>query len=157
MKTANTWGLLVIASVITGCGSDDGASEATSPGMVSPEPAAAAPAVSATARTGTIEIDGQTWTIVPAIQCSVYPGPVVSISGHAAEDEAVAIILDYSPDDGLIAAAVEQSDGSPGWFAMGDQVTFDVDGDHVKGEGRFTWKGAGAAREAQGKFDVQCR
>lgn len=158
MKIASVWGVLLIASVTTGCDGGDSASEAAAPAAGSQQaPPVTATTNSAGARTGTVEIDGETWTIVPTIQCSVYPGPVVSVAGHAANNESIEITLDYSPDDGLVGATVEKSDGTLSWVAMGEQVTFDVDGDHIQGEGRFTWHGPGAAREAQGKFDLRCR
>lgn len=87
---------LVLAALGAGCGEGDG--RGTTTNGATPETAAAgpsgAPGVSSgtnRARTGVIEIGGETWTLVPAIQCSVYPGPVVSIAGHAIEYSCVGI------------------------------------------------------------------
>jgi len=160
MQMTRLWVLLVVASVTLGCQANDSASSASdakTPAASNDAAPEAAAAGGGQVSTGTIEIGGEAWTIVPIIQCSVFPGPVASISGHAANDESIKITLDYSPGNSLVAAAVENSEGTLNWMAMGEQVTFRVDGDHVTGEGRFTWQGPGAAREAQGKFDVRCR
>lgn len=157
MKMTTLWGLLVVACVSMGCRANDSASEADALATGSEASPSAETKGSAGVRTGTIEIDGEIWTIVPAVQCSVYPGPVAYVAGHADKDDTVEITLDYNPGDRLVGATVENSDGTLAWVAMDEQVRFEVDGDHIKGEGRFTWQGAGAAREAPGKFDVRCR
>ena len=154
-------GPLVLTALVAGCGEGDGLG--ASGNGPPPEAAAAGPsgtpgASSRTspARTGVIEIDGETWALVPAVQCSVYPGPVVSIAGHAAEDEAIEIVIDYDAQGGPVGVRVEKFNTTPSWSAGRDDLSFEIDGKHVKGEGSFTEFVGGSSRKAQGKFDVTC-
>jgi hypothetical protein len=140
-------GLFVLAA-FGGCGGD-----VQSPAGNSATPEAAAPNA-ARARTGVIEIDSETWTIVPSIQCSVYPGPVVSIAGHAAEDEAIEIVIDYAVQRSPVGVSVEKSGGPPSWSAGRDALSFEIDGNHVKGEGTFSESLGG--KQAEGRFEIAC-
>lgn len=112
-------------------------------------------------RTGTITIGDETWTVVPAMQCGVYPGDMVAISGHAAENEAIEIVLDHDPSSGLVSVYVKGPDSSPYWIAEDDAVAFEIDGKTVSGSGTFSIGfGAqvadGQPRERQGSFEVRC-
>ena len=109
----------------------------------------------AAARTGSIKINGQAWTVVPAIQCGVYPGPVVAIAGHAAEDEAIEITIDYD-SNGLVQAAVENPDGLPAWRSSDGSLSVSVTGGLVTGKANFTSSVAGSTATAQGTFEVNC-
>ena len=154
-------GSLALAAFSAGCGEGDG--RGTTTNGATPETAAAgpsgAPGVSSgtnRARTGVIEIGGETWTLVPAIQCSVYPGPVVSIAGHAEGDEAIEIVIDYDAQRGPVGVRVEKSNTTPSWSAGRDDLSFEIDGSHVKGEGTFTEFVGGSSNKEQGNFDVTC-
>jgi hypothetical protein len=152
---------LVLAALGAGCGEGDGrgtTANDTTTEAVAAGPSGAPGATSGTnrARTGVIEIGGETWTLVPAIQCSVYPGPVVSIAGHAAGDEAIEIVIDYDAQRGPVGVRVEKFNTTPSWSAGRDDLSFEIDGNHVKGEGTFTEFVGGSSRKAQGNFDVTC-
>lgn len=112
-------------------------------------------------RTGTITIGGDTWTVVPATQCSVYSGNVVMIAGHAAENEEIEIVIDHDPSSELVSAYVQGPDNSPYWIAQDDAITFEIDGKTVKGGGTFSVGLGGQVedgqpRQVEGAFEVNC-
>jgi hypothetical protein len=157
MKLATRcFGALAIVAAAAGCQGEDSASGAAA--QPANEPATQAPAPARTAdaaRTGSIEIDGQAWNVVPAIQCGIYPGPVVAIAGHAAEDEAIEITIDYD-SGGLIQAAVENPDGSLAWRSSDGSLSVSVEGDVVTGRANFTSSAGGSTATEQGTFKVNC-
>jgi len=111
-------------------------------------------------KTGTLTVGDDTWTVVPAIQCGVYPGNMVAIAGHAAGNEAIEIVLDHDPSSGLVGVRVQGPDDSPHWVARDDDVSFEIDGETVKGGGTFKL-GFGAQpvdgkRMAEGSFEITC-
>tara|TARA_R110002020_G_scaffold86363_4_gene212770 strand:+ start:1924 stop:2367 length:444 start_codon:yes stop_codon:yes gene_type:complete len=138
--------LFVIVSMASGCGQGDEASSSAQPAAA---PAAPSPA-------GFIEIDGQTWTVVPDVQCSVFPGPVVSIAGHAAEDKGTEIVVDFNLPDGPTGVSVVPSNGTTEWHAE-SAMNFDITGKRVRGAGYFAGSLRGATRQAQGRFEITCR
>jgi hypothetical protein len=155
MQLSTKWfGALAIVAAAAGCQGEDSASGAAAQPANEPAPQAAAPAP-APARTGSIEINGQAWTVVPAIQCGVYPGPVIAISGHAAEDEAIEITIDYD-SSGLVQAAVENPDGSLAWRSSDGSLTVTVEGGLVTGKANFTSSAGDGTATAQGTFEVNC-
>ncbi|MDZ7842396.1 MAG: hypothetical protein U5R46_16475 [Gammaproteobacteria bacterium] len=112
-------------------------------------------------RTGTFTVGEDTWTVVPSTQCSVFPGNIVMISGHAADNEEVEIVIDHDPSSGLVSAYVQGPDDSPYWIAEDDAITFEIDGKTVKGSGTFKvglggTVEAGQPRERQGSFAITC-
>lgn len=161
MQRAMRWlGALAIVAAAAGCqgeDSDDGAAPQAANEPVQ-QAVATAPAPARTtsaARTGSIEINGQAWTVVPAIQCGVYPGPVVAIAGHAAEDEAIEITIDYD-SGGLVQAAVENPDGSLAWRSSDGSLSVSVEGGVVTGKANFTSNSGGSTATGQGTFKVNC-
>lgn len=103
---------------------------------------------------GTVTIGDTTWTVEPDQQCSVYPGPVVAISGRAAEDPRVEITIDYDEAAGPNAVWLRDVETSAVWSAEGDQVSFDIAGNTVRGTGTFyNWT---TGETADGSFDVRC-
>jgi len=150
MNTCHSFfGLLIIATFASGCQQ----AESPAPAPVSQE-AGAQPQTQRTA--GSITIDEQTWTLVPDIQCSVYPGPVVSIAGHAAEDEAVEIVIDYNGTEGPTGVSVTKPGGTLEWNAYAS-MNFQIERKRVQGAGYFTGSTHGATRQAEGRFDVDCK
>jgi ethanolamine utilization microcompartment shell protein EutL len=127
----------------TGCGGD---------GQAGGDSAnASTPAASE--RGGTIVVGDDSWTIVPAIQCSVYPGNVVSIAGHAAGDSSIEIVIDYG---GPTGASVVGEGTSVSWHAIRDTIRIQIDGAHVQGTAMFSKYTSGAGQTRQGSFDVTC-
>ncbi|MGI9323730.1 MAG: hypothetical protein ACR2PZ_00815 [Pseudomonadales bacterium] len=122
--------VIALSSIcLSACGSEDAASNQQS--------------------TGTVTIDGQTWTFVPSIQCSVYPGNVVSIAGTAAQDPAVEIVIDLGGPNGVSVG----SDGDPNsWRAVVDSISSNIDGQRVSGSAEFRRSGS----NAKGTFDIRC-
>ncbi|GAB2505902.1 hypothetical protein [Arenimonas alkanexedens] len=151
------FGMLVVAAVAVGCDAGDGTSAATSSAGGTDAAPTTATKGAARERTGTIEIDGQSWTFVPDVQCRVYPGPVAYVAGHAANDETIEIVIDYNPGDGVIGASVESTDGTLFWEAGKDALTFEINGRRIKGEGDFTASSGGEIRTARGKFEIDCQ
>lgn len=116
---------------------------------------APAPEASAPRPVGTIVVDGRTWNVIADVQCSVGPGPVVSIAGHAADDEAVEIVIDYNGNEGPTGASVRKADGSVDWTAYAS-MNFQIERQRVQGTGFFTGSPGGVQQQANGQFDVDC-
>lgn len=148
-------GFALFSLSAAGCQGEAGALAGNGAGGDAP-PGAAAPEA-ARAPTGTIEIDGQAWTVVPEMQCAIHPGPMVFIAGHAAEDSAILIAIEFNPGDNVVETQVGANDASIVWVAAEDGLTINVTGQRVTGEGSFVWSGPGEPRTAQGSFDIQCR
>jgi hypothetical protein len=137
-------GVLLICS-LAACGGD-----------ASDEPAAAASG-GHHQRGGTITVGEQVFTFVPSIQCSVYPGNVVSIAGHATEDESAEITIDYTPDGDGPTGVTIGTDSRPGsWFSIGETLHFEIDGRHVRGTTTFSEYRGGNGRNEKGSFDISC-
>ena len=146
MKKTRIFGaLLVITSLASGCGRGGDA-----------EPAAAAPEpAKSSAPVGFIEIDGQRWNVVADVQCSVLPGPVVSIAGHAAEDKGTEIVVDFKLPDGPTGVSVVPSNGSTRWDAE-YAMNFEITRKQVRGAGYFAGTLRGGTRQAEGRFEITC-
>ena len=123
------------------------------------EPADAVPATppeaSAPRPVGTIVIDGRRWAVVADTHCSVAPGPVVSIAGHATDDEAVKIVIEYNGNEGPTGVSVTKADGSVDWTAYAS-MNFQIERQRVQGAGYFTGTTGGVQQQAEGRFDVDC-
>lgn len=140
-------GLVAIAALAGGCG--QGA--APEPDSSASDTAAAAPRPA-----GSITIDGRKWTVIADVRCSVTAGPVVSIAGHAAEDEAVEILIDYNGNQEPTGVSVKKPDGTVDWTAYAS-MNFQIERQRVQGSGYFTGMSGGAQTQAAGQFDVDCR
>ena len=103
-------------------------------------------------RGGAITVGDTTWQLVPAIQCSVYPGNVVNIAGHAASDPALEIVIDYNGPTGVRIGG----EGAVSWHAIKDSLKFDIDGKRVQGSATFNTDMFGAGESAPGSFDINC-
>ncbi|HEX5693820.1 MAG TPA: hypothetical protein VFY00_04275 [Arenimonas sp.] len=90
------------------------------------------------------------------VQCSVGPGPVVSIAGHAAEDEAVEIVVDYHGTEGPTGVSVTKPGGTVDWTAYAS-MNFQIERQRVQGAGYFTGTMRGIQKQAHGRFDIDCR
>ena len=145
MRVIEGAAVLVVMS-IAGCGGPDGGNG----GSASP----AASQSTGQQRGGTITVAEESWTIVPSISCSVYPGNVVNIAGHAAENSELEIVIDWGgPNQARIIA---ESDSGPGWHAIGDTLDVQVDGKTVKGSATFSEYFGGTGDRAEGSFEVNC-
>jgi hypothetical protein len=159
--------VLAFAVVAAGCGGDDddtangngtaGGATATSTTdngngeSATPTEAANEPAGGSNENGGTINVGAESWTVVADGQCSVFDGPVVYVWGHAAEDEDIEITIDYDPDGDLISAVVEGPDTN--WSSYDDDISMELDGQTLRGEGTFT---SGSGQTAEGAFEVSC-
>lgn len=136
---------LWIALVFTmaGCGSADDAGGGQQASAPAPQ------------RGGTITVGETTWTIVPATQCSIYPGNVVSIAGHAANDPDLEIIIDrFGEGKGGVRIGSETGDNS--WHAMPDTLKFEIDGKRVRGSATFNRYFTGTGNSTMGSYDINC-
>ena len=106
----------------------------------------------ATGRGGTITVGEDSWTIVPAIQCSVYGGNVVNIAGHAAEDPGLEIVIDHGGPDQVRVG----SDSGGLWHAVRDSIEITIDGRRVSGRAMFTSSPFGTGDAVQGSYEVNC-
>ena len=135
---------ILLACTLAACGSDAADTPAAQPS-------------GSHQRGGTITVGERVFTFVPSIQCSVYPGKVVSIAGHAAEDENLEITIDYTPDGDGPTSVTIGTDGRPGsWFAIEETLHFDIDGRHVSGSATFSEYRGGNGKTAPGSFDIDC-
>ena len=140
---------VLLALTALGCDSDESAGEQiTAAGKANYEGQSRAVAK----RGGTFTVGKQTWTLVPSTQCSIYPGNVVSIAGHAEEDPSLEIIIDYGGPDGARIGP----DSVSGWQAMPETLIIEIDGRHVHGEATFSEFFGGRGDKAEGSFDVDC-
>jgi hypothetical protein len=143
MRSSSLWLAFTIAGIFIGCG-DGGAGEG--------QPADAGAQKVAAERGGTITVGDSSWTIVPSTQCSIYPGKVVSIAGHAAEDESVEIVIDFGgPDQVRIGEGRDAI-----WHAVRDTIEMSIDGRQVTGTATFTEYSGGGGKSAAGSWDVSC-
>ena len=94
----------------------------------------------------------RSWTIVPSMQCSIYPGNVVSIAGHAAEDESLEIVIDYG---GPNHVRIGEGRGAI-WHAVPDSIEMQIEGWRVTGSADFTEQFGGVGTPATGSWDVGC-
>lgn len=137
---------VLIAAGIAGC---DPANTDTSGDTA----AATADQTNGSPRGGTFTVGDESWAIVPATQCSVYPGNVVNIAGHAAGNPELEIIIDWG---GPNQARVAESDSGPGWHAIRDTLKVEVNGKAVRGTATFSEYATGTGKTAEGSFEVNC-
>ncbi len=143
MRIALT-GLLMLLSA--GCGPNgDKGSTSTS--------AEYGQAPAATERGGTISVGEKTWAVVPSMQCSVYPGMVVSIAGHAAGDPSLEIVIDYG---GPTGARVGGDGSADAWRAVAETLVVEIDRKRVRGTASFRQGFSSEAQTVPGSFDVNC-
>jgi hypothetical protein len=140
--------ILILAGAAAGCGADGG-----DPGG---ERAASDGNTGRASRGGTFAVGDDSWTFVPSIQCSVYPGNVVSIAGHAAEDPSLEIVIDYDAERGPVGARIGDDGSAVSWHAMPDTLRFEIDGRRVRGVATFNVYWTGAGESAPGSFDIHC-
>lgn len=137
--------VILLVTGISGCGGPDGGNG----GSTSP----AASQSAAKERGGTIAVGEESWTIVPSISCSIYPGGIVNIAGHAAENPELEIVIDWG---GPNQARIAESDSGPGWHAIRDTLNVEVDGNTVRGSATFSEYFTGTGDRAEGSFEVDC-
>jgi len=111
-------------------------------------------ATSTKERGGTITVGDESWVIVLSTQCSVYPGDVVSIAGHAASDPELEIVIDYGGPNG--ARIGSDGGGSGSWHAVRETLEVEIDGKRVRGTATFSEFFGGGGESRPGSFDVQC-
>lgn len=102
---------------------------------------------------GTFIVGDESWTVVPSLQCSIYPGNIVSIAGHAAENPDLEVVIDWGGPNG---ARIAESDSGPGWHAVRDTLTIEIDGSVVRGRATFSDNSFGTGERAEGSFEVRC-
>ena len=107
-------------------------------------------------RGGTIAVGEQTWTIVPSTQCSIYPGNVVSIAGHAAEDPSLEIVIDDTTERGPVGVSVGADRREGSWFAVRDTLQWQIEGQQVSGTATFRETRGGNGKSADGSFEIKC-
>lgn len=66
---------------------------------------------------------GETWTVDPSMQCSVFPGPIVNIAGYAAEDDSIEVVIDYG---GPTRVRVGGGDGPVSGHAVRNTIDIDI-------------------------------
>jgi hypothetical protein len=102
--------------------------------------------------TGTFTLGDDTWTFVASLQCGIFPGPIVAISGNAAEDADIELLVDFDEDSDLVAATANTPEGT--WLAENEDVSIEVDGSKVRGQGTFREFISGDT--AEGSFEITC-
>ena len=138
--------LLLATIVAYGCG---GGAEPTTSIATDSRPSAD--------RGGTITVGDQTWTLVPSMQCSVYPNNQVNIAGHAANDPDFEITVDYYPDgDGPIGVTGGSYGRAGSWGTQRPTVTFTIEGKHVRGTATFDVITQQGQQTVDGSFSITC-
>ena len=143
---------LCLAISITGC-SDKNNNETNQASAADSSTATAPQAKPASKRGGTITVGDETWTFVPSMQCSVYPGNVVSIAGHAKEDESVEIVIDWGGPAGV---HVGQDRTDTSWHAVKDSIELTIENMRVLGTASFATSSYSTKAVAEGSFDIEC-
>ena len=143
---------LCLAMSITGC-SDKDTNETKQASAADSSTATAPQAKPANKRGGTITVGDETWSFVPSIQCSVYPGNVVSIAGHAKEDESVEIIIDWG---GPVGVRIGRDSNDTSWHAVQDSIEMTIENKRVSGTASFATSSYSTNAVAQGSFDIEC-
>ena len=100
---------------------------------------------------GTISIGEDTWMLVAATQCAVYPGNIVSVSGYAAEDQSLEIVIDYGGPTG-----VRVGEGPDAWHAQKESISVQIEGKRLQGTATFLQYSGGPESTRQGRFDISC-
>jgi hypothetical protein len=158
MWSRQRWVLLAVAVfLVVACGGNDdddngGDPEATATGAPAGDDSNDEPTGGGGDPTGTFTLGEDTWTFAASIQCGIFPGPVVAISGNAVEDAGVELVVDLDVENDLVEAAVSRGDEN--WTAENENVSIEVDGDTVSGEGTFREFISGAT--ADGSFEITC-
>ncbi|MGI9331179.1 MAG: hypothetical protein ACR2QB_10745 [Gammaproteobacteria bacterium] len=139
--------------LLTACGGEEAAAPASAGSAPAPEAApASAPAMQQAERGGTITVGEESWVLVPKF-CSVYPGPIVNIAGHAKDDPSLEIVIDHGGPNQIVI-------GSGGrealWYAMKDTIKVAVDGKKVQGTASFNRDMNGLGDGAEGSFEINC-
>ena len=151
MKNLGYLSLCLVMS-LTGC-SDKGDNETNQVSTADSSTEAAPQAKPASKRGGTITVGDETWTFVPSTQCSVYPGNVVSIAGHAKEDESVEIVIDWGGPAGV---HVGQDSTDTSWHAVKDSIEVTIENKRVLGTASFATTSYSNQAVAEGSFDIEC-
>ena len=149
---------LLSSVLVSACGEAE--NTAAAPADAGPAAGQAAPSTSPAPapkreRGGTITIGTDTWNIVPSTQCSVYPGNVVAIAGHAEGVRKLEIVIDHDPS-GLKGVRLGSESGSDGWYSVSGSIEFEIDGKRVSGSGTFSARLGGGGETASGNFVVDC-
>jgi hypothetical protein len=138
---------LCLSVTIVGCGKKDAAdtNQASAVASTTTKPASK--------RGGTVTVGEDTWTFVPSTQCSVYPGDVVSIAGHAKEDDSVEIVIDWG---GPVGVHVGEDGADTSWHALRDSIQVTIDNKHVSGNASFATSSYSTTAVAEGSFNIEC-
>jgi hypothetical protein len=106
-------------------------------------------------RGGTLTVGGDSWTLVPSTQCSIYSDDLVNIAGHAAEDPSVEIVIDYGGPTGVTIGTVSQE---PWWQAVQDSIAIEIENRRrVRGTATFEVFRNGTRGSVEGSFDITCQ
>ena len=106
-------------------------------------------------RGGIVTVGDRTWKIVPSVQCSVYPGDVVAVAGHAESAPDLEIVIDNDPN-GRSGVRVGGEGQAVSWYSVPDTLQMTIDGKQVQGSATFSVYLGGAGETAQGTFKVDC-
>jgi len=137
--------------MMMGCEADESAGGGSSAGT-------AAPQMNSSQRGGTITVGEDHWTVVPSIQCSVFPNNVVNIAGHAASDPQLQMVVEYGGPTQIRIGSDNDARDKGAWYAVPETIEITVEGKRVRGTATFVFTGhpGGSAESRQGSFDVQC-
>jgi len=139
------------AVVAVGCGENTEA--VSNPGAAQTERAAAVPQKNQ--RGGTVTVGDRTWKIIPSVQCSVYPGDVVAIAGHAESAPDLEIVIDNDPN-GRSGVRIGGEGQAVSWYSVPETLQITIAGKQVQGSATFSVYFGGAGETAQGTFKVDC-
>lgn len=131
-----------------GCSSDAGSGQAGG---------SSAQASVNSSRGGTITVAEQRWTLVPSVQCSIYPNRQVNIAGHAQGDASFEITVDYYPDgDGPVGLSGGKYGAVGSWSSVRESMKFEIDGRQFRGTGTFSVTTEQGPKSVAGSFEITC-
>lgn len=135
--------MLMISIVAASCGGGD---EQNSAGQSSS-------GANKSGRGGTIIIGDQSWEFVPSLQCGIYAGNLVTLSGHSATDSETEIVVDYDVNSKLKGIRIGPERGDQTWKAVGSTIAAEIKGNKFSGTAGFR---RGYAEVVVGEFKFEC-
>jgi hypothetical protein len=109
---------------------------------------------SASTSNSSVTVGEDSWTFVPSTQCSIYPGNVVSIAGHAAEDPSLEIVIDYGGPTGVTIGTYGRE---PWWQAVANTMKVEIEGRRmIQGTATFEVYRNGTKETHEGSFEITC-
>lgn len=130
----------------TGCGDAEDADQPAQTGSATATSEASGPS-------GVMAIGDKRWDLIPNVQCSIYPGPIVNIAGHVKGQPDLEFVVDYGGPTGARIGKFGEPDS---WHASKESISIEIDGRTVRGAGSFGHTTPNATDRIEGEFTLDC-